>query len=69
MKRKGFIKKTFGKKFTIADALLISIILGFPIYKLWTGDFVKLIEDFAGYIWAGVVVGYIGYVIIKRAKK
>ena len=66
---KRFLKRTFGKKFTIADVILLSIIIGFPVYKIFTGGFMDLIEDFGAFIWVGVFVAFIISVLLKRARK
>lgn len=66
---KGFIKKTFGKKFGISDLLLLGIILGYPAYVVYKGGIEILLGDVIRYLWTGVVVAYVAYFLVKRARK
>lgn len=68
-RRKSWIKKVFGRRFALADVILITLIIGYPAYILFTQGFKKIIEDFAGQIWAGIFVGYVVYTLIRRARR
>lgn len=69
MKKNNWFKKTFGSKLGIADIILILAIIGYPIYVGFKEGFQVIIEEFAGFIWAGVLVAYIVNLLIRKAKK
>lgn len=72
-RRRSFIQRTFGKKFTYADFILILIIIGFPVYLYFNVQYgfilinqgiSEVIKQFGGYVWFGVM----GYYILKFIK-
>jgi len=66
---KNFFRKTFGKKFTIADGILLAIIIGYPLYIFFTGNIKEIIEDGFKTIWVLVIFAYIINILIRKAKR
>jgi len=75
MAKKGFWRRTFGKKFNIWDFLLLSLLLSYPTYLFYTlnWDFLELsktlLNSVGAFIWGGILVAYLVRLIVNKAKK
>lgn len=65
----NIIKSTFGRKFNGWDILLLSLLIGYPVYIITQEGLKGLITEIASYIYAAIIIVWIVNVLLKKAKK
>ena len=65
----NILKSTFGSKFNIWDVILIFLLVAYPIYVITQEGVEGIFTEIASYIYAAIIISWIGNKIVSRAKK
>lgn len=68
-KKRNWFTQTFGKRLGISDLLLVSVIVGYPIYLYFTGELKLLPKEILSSMWGAFVVVWIVTFLLKKAKR